>query len=145
MSPDQWRDKLLACSARETPEQQASFLRLVDMVYGSVTPDVAQVLVATFTIKADVGTQERVCSILAGAPVDTRVAAILDELPRLMREAPIWADTLMGSLVRHDLMALKRHLHFASVETRQAVRALLARNEFRDLNPEARSLQAYCD
>jgi hypothetical protein len=144
MSPDEWRKQLLASNARETPEQNAQFLRLVDMVAGRVTPDVARALLATFSDRPDGGTQERVCSVLAGAPVDTRVTAILEELPRLNRRAPERARALMGELVEHDLMALKRHLHFATPEIRLAVGVQISRDEFCELHPEAKSLRAYC-
>ena len=144
MSPDEWREQLLVSGARETPEQEARFLRLVEVMAGSVTPFVARTLLATFRAAPDVGTQERVCSVLAGAPVDTRVTAILEELPRLNGEAPEWAETLMGDLVEHDLLALKRHLHLADADTRLAVRVLLSRKRFCEMYPKAKSLQAYC-
>jgi MFS family permease len=34
-----------------------------------------------------------------GAPTDARVTAVLEELPRLIHEAPEWADVLMGGLI----------------------------------------------
>ena len=144
MSPDQWRDQLLSSSARETREQEADFLRLVDIVHDRVTPHVANALLATFSDSADFGTQERVCSVLAGAPVDTRVRAILEKLPRLDSEAAGWAEVLMGELVEHDLIALKRHLHFAAAEIRFAVRGLLSHPESCEIHPEAKSLRGYC-
>ena len=144
MSPDEWRDQLLTASARETPQQEAEFLRLVDMVAGRLTPQFAKLLLATFSEGADSRTQERVCNVLAGATADTRIEAILRELPRLNREARQWADALMGELVEHDLLALKRHLHIATPGIRLAVGELLSHPDFCKLHPEAQSLRSYC-
>jgi hypothetical protein len=114
------------------------------MVSGQVTPEIAKSLLSTFSSNPDFGTQERVCSVLAGAPTDVRVTAVLEELPRLMHEAPEWAEVLMGELIDNELVAVKRHLHFASAETRLAVRGLLSRNDFCSSYPNAGSLNAYC-
>jgi hypothetical protein len=144
LSPDEWREQLLASGARETPEQEARFLSLVDMVAGRVTPYVASALLGTFSDRPGLGSQERVCSVLAGAPVDTQVTAILEELPCLNLEAPASAEALLGDLVEHDLLALKRHLHFATAETRLAVRVALSRSAFCERHPKAEELRAYC-
>ena len=95
MSPDEWHRGLRTFSARQTPEQAANFIRLVDMVSGQVTPEIAKSLLSTFGSNPDFGTQERVCSVLAGAPTDVRVTAVLEELPRLIHEAPEWAEVLI--------------------------------------------------
>jgi hypothetical protein len=134
----------MTSSARQTPEQQANFARLVDMVGGQVTPKIAKSLLSTFSSNPDFGTQERVCSVLAGAPTDARVTAVLEELPRLIHEAPEWAEVLMGDLIDNELAAIKRHLHFGTAETRLAVRGLLSRKDFCASYPNAGSLNAYC-
>jgi hypothetical protein len=97
-----WPDQLLAASARQTTEQERDFLNLVDEVNGRVTPAIAQVLMATFSATPDHGTQERVLSVLASAPNAMRVEAILGEMPRLVAEAPEWAEALLCQLLEHD-------------------------------------------
>jgi hypothetical protein len=144
LTPDEWHRELMTSSARQTPEQQANFARLVDMVGGQVTPKIAKSLLSTFSSNPDFGTQERVCSVLAGAPTDARVTAVLEELPRLIHEAPEWAEVLMGDLIDNELAAIKRHLHFGTAETRLAVRGLLSRKDFCASYPNAGSLNAYC-
>jgi hypothetical protein len=144
VSAGEWREELLAAAARETPEQEARFLSLVDMVGGRVTPDVAKALLATFNSTPDSGTQERVCSVLASAPLDTQVRAILDEMPRLLREAPEWAEALIGELIEHELPAIQRHVRTVSAEVRFALSVLLSRGEFCDFYPNAKLLYAYC-
>jgi hypothetical protein len=144
LSPDEWHRALRTSSARQTPDQEAKFIRLVDLVSGQVTPEIAKSLLSTFRSNPDFGTQERVCSVLAGAPTDARVTAVLEELPRLIHVAPVWADVLMGGLIDNELGAVKRHLHFASAETRLAVRGLVSSKDFSNSHPNAGSLNAYC-
>jgi hypothetical protein len=50
----------------------------------------------------DDGTQEAVCSVLATAPADVRVRAILEGLARLRRDAPSWAPCLVEGETRSN-------------------------------------------
>ncbi len=135
-----WSDQLLAASARQTTEQVSHFLNLVDEVDGSVTPAIAQVLMATFSAIPDHGTQERVLSVLASAPSTMRVGAILGELPRLVAEAPEWAEALLCQLLEHDLTIVRSQLSSTAASVRFAVRTIAARPDFQAFQPAAKSL-----
>jgi hypothetical protein len=135
-----WSDQLLAASARQTTEQERDFLNLVDEVNGRVTPAIAQVLMATFSATPDHGTQERVLSVLASAPDTMRVRAILGEMPRLVAEAPEWAEALLCQLLEHDLAIVRSQLSSAAASVRFAVRTVAARPDFQSFQPAAKSL-----
>jgi hypothetical protein len=135
-----WSEQLLAASPRQTVEQERDFLALVDAVGGSVTPAIARVLMSTFSAAHDHGTQERVLSVLASAPTGMRVGAILDEMPRLVAEAPEWAEALLCELLEHDLPAVRSHLASAAAQVRFAVRTVAARPDFRSFQPAAENL-----
>ena len=135
-----WSDQLLAASARQTTEQVRNFLDLVDGVNGKVTPAIAQVLMATFSAMPDHGTQERVLSVLASAPNALRVGAILGEMPRLVAEAPEWAEVLLGQLCEHDFAIVRSQLSSAAASVRFAVRTVAARPDFQSFQPAAKNL-----
>jgi uncharacterized protein (DUF849 family) len=132
-----WTEQLRTSARRETPEQERDFLRLVDAVNGKVTRPVAKVLVATFTDTPDYGTQERVASVLASAPTIIRVSVILEEMPRLVAQAPEWAEALLSELLEHDLATVRSFLRTAPVEVKSAVRAVAVRPEFREFQRAA--------
>jgi hypothetical protein len=135
-----WSDQLLAASARQTTHEVRDFLNLVDEVDGRVTPAIAQALMATFSAIPDHGTQERVLSVLASAPNTMRVGAILGELPRLVAEAPEWADALLCQLLEHDIAIVRSQLSSAGASVRFAVRTVAARPDFQSFQPAAKSL-----
>lgn len=100
---DEWKRKLLQAAARSDETQEQEFLELVDQADGNCSLDVVRVLMKTFSSKPDYGTQERVESILATAKPEHVTRGILEELPRLVVEAPEWAETLVGMEVDNRL------------------------------------------
>jgi len=102
MRPD-WETQLLAASERDTEEQEHQFLSLVDEAENNVDLSTAKALLKTYINKPDFGTQERVESVLATAGPEIQVQAILEEIPRLVLEAPEWAETLLGQELEHRL------------------------------------------
>lgn len=100
MKPD-WTRKLLDASVRESSDQEQQFLSLVDEADGNIDLEVAKTLMKTFSDKPDYGTQERVESVLASADPELVVRAVLEEMPRLVLEAPEWAEVLLGQELEH--------------------------------------------
>ena len=140
----EWEAQLRDVAPRLTSDQASEFLALVDSVAGKVTGEVAKVLMATFSAKPDHGTQERVCSVLASAPSRVQVSAILGEMPRLIVEAPDWAESLLAELLEHHASDLKSVLASATPQTRLAVRAIALRDDFVAFQPRAKSIHEYC-
>ena len=122
-----WSHELLQASRRRDEAEEQKFLALVDQAFGKCTLEVAKVLMKTFSDAPDFGTQERVCSTLASALPQFQVRAMLEELPRLLAEAPEWADALIGEEVEHRPALLKTIAATMPGEVRMALRQLLDR------------------
>lgn len=101
-----WETKLLEASKRTNEDEEKEFLRLVDQVEGNCSLKIVRILMKTFSAKPDYGTQERVDSVLATAKAKDVTAGILEELPRLIAEAPEWAVSLVGMEVDNRLELL---------------------------------------
>jgi hypothetical protein len=132
-----WADELLSASQRRDELEQQRFLTLVDQAFERCTLDVAKVLMKTFSDAPDFGTQERVCSVLASALPEVAIRAKLEELPRLVAEAPEWAESLIGEEVEHRPGLLKSMTASMPAAVKLALRQLLGNRAFRDLYPNA--------
>src|SRR5437660_9123245 len=132
-----WTKKLLHVSKRASEREQEEFLELVDQACGVCTLAVARVLMKTFSDTPDYGTQERVVSTLATADDQIVTQAILEELPRLIKEAPEWAESLVGLEVDKRPELLQRVASQMPESVRKALRELLADKDFQDFYPGA--------
>lgn len=135
-----WSHELLRASRRRGEAEEQRFLALVDQAVGKCTLEVAKVLMKTFSDAPDFGTQERVCSALASARPEVQIRAMLEELPRLLLEAPQWAESLIGEEVEHRPALLKSIAASMPGEVRMALRQLLSNKDFRDFYPSATSI-----
>jgi hypothetical protein len=132
-----WERQLLETSARRDEAEQQRFLALVDQASGKCALDVARVLMKTFSDTPDFGTQERVVSVLATALPQVVLCAKLEELPRLLDEAPEWAESLIGEEVEHRPELLTSVAGSMSAQVKLALRRLLGDKDFRDFYPNA--------
>lgn len=137
MTQNEWEQWLLAASKRGDEAEQQRFLELLDQVSGRVTPAIAKVLMKTFSEAADFGTQERVINTLATAPAEVQLRAELDELPRLLKEAPRWAEALMAEEVEHRPELLQATVRTMPAEVKMSLRQLLNRKDLQDIFPNA--------
>lgn len=99
----EWEKNLLEASKRTNEDEEKEFLRLVDQAEGNCSIETVRILMKTFSAKPDYGTQERVESVLATAEAEDVTKGILEELPRLIAEAPEWAESLIGLEVDNRL------------------------------------------
>jgi hypothetical protein len=132
-----WEQELLSASARRDEAEQERFLALVDQAFGRCTLPVARVLMKTFSDMPDFGTQERVVSALASATPEVTLRAKLEELPRLLDEAPEWAESLIGEEVEHRPTLLKSIAASMPAQVKLSLRQLLGNKDFRDFYPNA--------
>lgn len=135
-----WAEQLLKASKRTNEKEQNEFLHLVDHVFGRCDADVARILMKTFTDTPDYGMQERVISVLATADDAIVTRAILEELPRLVQEAPEWAESLIGLEVDKRPQLLVQVASSTSENVKQALKNLLAQEEFQDFYPGAKDV-----
>lgn len=139
MNPD-WEQQLLVASQRRDEAEERRFVELVQQANSKCTLDVARVLMKTYSDAPDFGTQEIVGSVLASATPEIAVRAILEELPRLMAEAPNWAESLIGEEVEHRPTMLKSIAVSMPAQVKLSLRKLLGSKDFCDFFPNARSM-----
>ena len=89
----------------------------------------------------DYGTQERVESVLATAKAEDVTRGILEELPRLMAEAPEWAESLVGVEFDNRLELLASISAGMPDNIKDCLRQLTQSEEFIDFYPEAKKLK----
>lgn len=135
-----WATHLLRASQRADERQQHEFLALVDQAFGLRTLEVARILMQTFAAQPDYGTQERVISALATADNAIVTQALLEELPRLVQEAPEWAEVLVGLEVDKRPELLQHIAHTMPDKVKHALRQLLARKDFQDFYAGAQDI-----
>ena len=135
-----WEEKLLRAANRETEEQERLFLGLVDQASGHIDAHTAKVLLGTFTAKPDFGTQERVESVLATGDKKVVLKAVLEEMPRLVSEAPEWAASLLGQELEHRTELLLSNLPNMSSEVQSAISRVAQNEEFSSFYPNAELL-----
>jgi len=90
-----WKEQVLRLAYSDSEQGNLEYVSLVDQVEGKVTLEIARVLMQTFSDEPDYGVQESVVRVLESANQEVYMQALLEELPRLLREAPQWADTLL--------------------------------------------------
>jgi hypothetical protein len=134
-----WESQLLAASMSRENADLGVFLDLVDQSAGRVSLQVARVLMKTFSDKPDYGSQERVVGVLATAAPEVALQAELEELPRLLLEAPEWAEALIGEEVEHRPGLLRKVARKLSPTIQASLRQLLTQPEFAEFFPNAKS------
>lgn len=135
-----WATKLLKASKRSNEIEQEQFLTLVNQVADKCTLDTARTLMKTFSDKPDYGTQETVIRVLATSDNKIVTQVILEELPRLMQEAPEWAKSLVGVEVDTRPKLLQMVVSKMSDEVKKALRTLLNDEDFQDFYPNSRNI-----
>lgn len=116
-----WKERFLKAASMPPSRRGVDFTNLVDEVDGQCSLDVARVLMTSFGGEDDFETQEAVVSVLASGNKGDVIRAILEELPRLVVNAPEWADVLIGQEVERRPELL---LSIAKTMPEDIVRAL---------------------
>jgi hypothetical protein len=140
MKPD-WEKQLIAASERDSEEKEIKFLSLVDEAENNVDLSVAKTLLKTYTNKPDYGTQERVESVLATANPEIQVRAVLEEMPRLVLEAPEWAETLLGQELEHRSSLVVSLMNSLPQSTIAVIRTVASKPGFASFYENARLLK----
>lgn len=136
-----WKNKLLESAKRSNEIEEKEFLRLVDMAAGNCSLDTVRILMKTFSNKPDYGTQERVESVLATAKAEDVTRGILEELPRLMAEAPEWAESLVGVEVDNRLELISSISAGMPENIKDCLRQLTQSEEFIHFFPAVKNLK----
>jgi len=132
-----WQLALQVAAVRDSEKRTEQFLELVDRASGRICRETARALLATFSGRPDYGTQERVCSVLATGDPSLVLDAILEELPRLIEQAPDWAEVLFGGEVHWRPAETSAAIRRASPEARRVAIRLLKRPDFARFYPNS--------
>lgn len=135
-----WEERLLEASKRSCEDEEKEFLRLVDMATDNCSLDTVRSLMKTFSSQPDYGTQERVESVLATAKAEDVARAILEDLPRLMNEAPEWAESLIGIEIDNRLDLFSSTAAEMPANIKDCLRRLISSDDFLDFYPVAKKL-----
>ena len=122
---------------RHTEEEERKFLELVDKIFGHVDLNAAKTLMKTFLETPDYGTQESVIGALSSAGDDIFIQALVEELPRLQREAPRWITSLVCPEIIRRFDLFKKICLDIPFDKRAALKEILASEELTKICPEA--------
>ncbi|MFN5992802.1 MAG: hypothetical protein ACK45Y_01730, partial [Betaproteobacteria bacterium] len=115
---------------RTDVSEEEEFWSLVDAVDGKCTPEVATVLMKSFSSEPDYGTQESVISVLASGDRRVGLRAMIEELPRLAKDAPEWITALMGPEVKFRPEMVTEIAKASSPKARDTLTRVLADEAF---------------
>ena len=65
---------------------------------------------------------------------------VLEEMPRLLSEAPEWAVLLLGEEIEHRFQIVQESLSILPLEVQHAVECVLKSDDFRSFYPNSESL-----
>jgi len=125
-----WHTEVLQASERNSETQELRFLTLVEQARTNLNYKTLKTLLKTYNSKPDYGTQERVESILAEADSELLARVILEEMPRLISEAPEWAEVLLGQEIEHRSSIIQQTLQSMPEEIKNAVKSITERDDF---------------
>ncbi len=115
------------------PEAEARFnryLELLQMPDGSEGDEFALAIVESIQAKHDYGAYQRAIGALDRFAPPARCAAVLRELPRLMRTLPDWAgDLLLGLTRESDAPVFNSLLLEATPEDQRLIREFITKEE----------------
>jgi hypothetical protein len=123
MSPE-WKTRILSLK-KDSDEGATRFVELVDEAVNNCDLETTRTLMKTFTTDEDHGVQESVVSALSTANVKDFHLALLEELPRLYRDAPEWAGVLIKREATHNPDTLRQTADTMSAETKKLMIEIL--------------------
>lgn len=132
-----WKTRILRLKHRTTQADNKELVALVYEAAGECTPEVAKTLMQTFTGEEDYEVQESVASVLASASPEIYHAALLEELPRLLDEAPQWAEDLVGHEVEFRPLLLASAAKKMNEIIKASLVQLLTTSSFTQFYPNA--------
>ncbi|WP_052046325.1 hypothetical protein [Candidatus Paracaedibacter symbiosus] len=140
----EWGKKLLKISnERENPGMDKEFVDLVYQAEDNCSLETARVLMKTFFDKDDYGTQESVNSVFASANKEIVIQALLEELPRLAKEAPEWAHCLIGTELKFRPELLKKIATQMPAKIKNILEKIIENKKIMNSDPKYRKNSEY--
>jgi len=136
-----WKKELLEASRRLDQDQVNKFLNLVNQAAGKCSLDVARIFMKTFSDQPDYGTQERVVNVLSTAHDKIVIQAILEELPRLYKEAPEWAESLIGLEIDKRAALVEEIVKKMPEDIKKILKKFCSSKDFYEFYPAAKTIK----
>ena len=132
--------EILEIKDRKDDFDERKFLMLVDQTFDCMDLNIAKTLMKTFLEKQDYGTQERVISAILRGGREIYIQVILEELPRLKKEAKNWIDILLCPEIEHYPHTLEKIARTMPKDIKNILREFLSNNEILSEYPNASNI-----
>ncbi len=126
-----WKVKILQLLHRDTYEQDVEFVGLVNMALDKCDLETCKTLMKTFVTDDDFGVQESVVSVLSSAKIGDYQTALLEELPRMLIDAPEWSEVLVERELKYHFNRFRETFASVSSDAQISLQKLLQRDCFR--------------
>ena len=121
-------------------DQERHLIALLDQGTSSLDDIMLKALLKIYTSALDWETQERIENILSEVDKEMWVRILLEEMPRLLSDAPEWAASLLGEEIEHRLPMVQKSLSIMPTEVRHSVQSVLKCDDFRSFYSNTESL-----
>jgi hypothetical protein len=133
--------EIIRLSKCETDEEEKKFLDLLnEFQHKGIERSEAKLLMKTFQNGCITSIQESVIRVLTSGGDELYMDVMLEELPRISREAPEWLDALLATEVEHKPDFLVHALEKKSEEIKKLVLDTIQNKDFIDFTPNAISV-----
>lgn len=134
------KNNLLLQPECTTADEEKQLLLQLDHVSKSLDHETLKALIKIYTSTLDWATQERIEAILSDADKEIWVKIVLEEIPRLLSDAPEWAVSLLGEEIEHHFQMVEESLSIMPPEVQRAVESVLKSDDYRSFYSNAESL-----
>lgn len=126
-----WKKRILELRYWENEQEAVEYVELVDKAKYKCDLDTCRNLMKTFVTDEDHEVQESVISVLSTANSQDRQRALLEELPRILIEAPDHAADLVENEIRFYLDSLRPTVRGIEPHQREALNRIISGDTFR--------------
>ena len=134
------KDKIPEGPEFNSTDQERQLIALLDQSTSNLDDIRLKALLEKYTVTLDWDTQERIENILSEVDKEMWVRIVLEEMPRLLSDAPEWAVSLLGEEIEHRFQMVQESLSIMPLEVQHAVESVLKSDDFRSFYSNAESL-----
>lgn len=121
-------------------DQKRHLIALLDQSTSNLDNITLKRLLEIYTSALDWDIQERIESILSEVDKEMWVRVLLEEMPRLLSDAPEWAVSLLGEEIEHRFPVVQKSLSIMPLEVQHSVKSILKSDDFKSFYSNAESL-----
>jgi len=134
------KDKIPEDPEFNSTDQERQLIALLDQSTSNLDDIRLKALLEKYTLTLDWDTQERIENILSEVDKEMWVRIVLEEMPRLLSDAPEWSVSLLGEEIEHRFQMVQESLSIMPLEVQHAVECVLKSDDFRSFYSNTGSL-----